>query len=193
MNEERQTLIVNLFGSPGTGKSTCAAYIFALLKMQGISCEYVSEFAKDKVWEQNMKIFENQFYITGKQSWKIARVFGQVDVIVNDSPILTGAVFTNKKYLKYAIVEEFMSYGNNNLNILLQRQHEYDPTGRNETEEEAKEVDKRLLDMFQLKDIESDYECIPYVNIPATQDGCNTIVELILNVLKYIDGDETKN
>ena len=187
MNEERQTLIINLFGSPGTGKSTCAAYIFAMLKMQGISCEYVSEFAKDKVWEQNMKIFDNQFYISGKQSWKIARVFGQVDVIVNDSPILTGAAFTEKKYLKYAIVEEFMSYGDNNLNILLVRQHEYDPNGRNESEEEARIIDQKLLDTFQLKDIESDYECIPYIEVDATQDGCNKITELILKVLNNLN------
>ena len=44
-------LVVNLFGAPGAGKSTGAAYIFSQLKMAGINAELVTEFAKDKVWE----------------------------------------------------------------------------------------------------------------------------------------------
>lgn len=48
-------LIVNLFGVPGAGKSTGAAYIFSRLKMLGINAELVTEFAKDKVWENNRR------------------------------------------------------------------------------------------------------------------------------------------
>ena len=32
-------LVVNLFGAPGAGKSTGAAYIFSKLKMAGINAE----------------------------------------------------------------------------------------------------------------------------------------------------------
>lgn len=46
-------LVVNLFGVPGAGKSTGAAYIFSQLKMAGINAELITEFAKDKVWEEN--------------------------------------------------------------------------------------------------------------------------------------------
>lgn len=58
-------LVVNLFGSPGTGKSTLSAYIFSQLKLANINCELVSEFAKDMVWENNMTALENQLYISG--------------------------------------------------------------------------------------------------------------------------------
>ena len=44
-------LVVNLFGVPGAGKSTGAAYIFSKLKLVGINAELITEFAKDKVWE----------------------------------------------------------------------------------------------------------------------------------------------
>lgn len=47
----KNTLLVTLSGAPGAGKSTGAAYIFAMLKMQGINAELVTEYAKDKVWE----------------------------------------------------------------------------------------------------------------------------------------------
>ena len=42
-------LVVNLFGVPGAGKSTGAAYIFSQLKMAGVNAELITEFAKDKV------------------------------------------------------------------------------------------------------------------------------------------------
>ena len=44
-------LVVNLFGAPGSGKSTGAAYIFSQLKIAGVNAELVTEFVKDKVWE----------------------------------------------------------------------------------------------------------------------------------------------
>ena len=47
------TIVVNLFGEPSAGKSTCAMDITAQLKRHSINAEYVSEFAKDKVYENN--------------------------------------------------------------------------------------------------------------------------------------------
>ena len=44
----KETLVVNLYGAPGSGKSTGAAYIFAELKMLGINCELITEFASDE-------------------------------------------------------------------------------------------------------------------------------------------------
>lgn len=46
-------IVINLFGGPGSGKSTGAAYIFSQLKMKGINCELITEYAKDKTWEKN--------------------------------------------------------------------------------------------------------------------------------------------
>ena len=54
----KKSIVVNLFAGPGAGKSTGATYIFSKLKMLGIDAEYVSEFAKDKVWEENERVLE---------------------------------------------------------------------------------------------------------------------------------------
>lgn len=81
------TIVVNLFGEPSVGKSTCAMDIAARLKRNGINAEYVSEFAKDKVYENNDEVFKHQEYLFGKQSFKMGRVKGKVQVIVVDSPI----------------------------------------------------------------------------------------------------------
>ena len=66
----KDTIVVNLFAGPGAGKSTGAAYIFSMLKMAGIDTEYVNEYAKDKVWEDNKEVFKCQFLISGKQEDK---------------------------------------------------------------------------------------------------------------------------
>lgn len=81
-------LVVNLFGVPGAGKSTGAAYVFSMLKMRGINVEYIPEYAKDKVWEDNTEVFKNQAYVFGKQSFRMSRCKDKVDVIVTDSPLL---------------------------------------------------------------------------------------------------------
>lgn len=55
----RKPIVVSLYAGPGAGKSTLAAYTFSKLKMLGVNCELVTEFAKDKVWEKNNTALDN--------------------------------------------------------------------------------------------------------------------------------------
>lgn len=173
----KNTLIVNLFGGPGCGKSTMAAYLFYKLKSFGIDCEYVTEFAKDKIWEGNKEVFNCQFYITGKQIFKIQRCFGKVDVIITDSPIPTGIQYTDNTNLKLAILDEFKKYGKNNFNILLNRVHQYVQNGRNQTEEESIEIDKSFQKWLETNEIE-------YVKVDSNENGYNEIIKMILDKIK---------
>ena len=75
-------LVINLFGVPGAGKSTGAAYVFSQLKMKGINAELITEFAKDKVWENNEEVFKNQAYLFGKQSYKMSRLEIRLNVLL---------------------------------------------------------------------------------------------------------------
>lgn len=120
---KNNTLIVNLFGGPVSGKSTAAAGLFCLLKMHGIKCELVTEFAKDLVWEERYKTLKNQQYIFGKQYHKIWRVLNQVDVILTDSPLMLSIIYAPVDYPN-SFTENVIDTINtlNNLNILLNRQ-----------------------------------------------------------------------
>lgn len=99
INTRKNTLVVNLFDSPGTGKSSEMAYIFYQLKSRGINAEKASEFAKDKVWEESVEVFKNQAYIFGKQYFRLSRVAGKVDVVITDSPILLSMFYNTQPEL----------------------------------------------------------------------------------------------
>lgn len=151
-------IIVNLFGVPGAGKSTGAAYIFSQLKMRGVNAELITEFAKDKVWENNEKVFKNQMYLFGKQSFRISRVEDEVDVIITDSPLLLSIFYNNNPILgdnfNTLVADVFHSY--NNVNYLLTRTKPYNPSGRHQTEEESKALEQPMRQL--LKDWNVEYK-----------------------------------
>jgi nicotinamide riboside kinase len=139
--------VINLFGGPGTGKSTTAAYIFHELKCAGKNVELVTEYAKDVVWEQRTNLFSDQVYICAKQNRRMERLVGQgVEIAVTDSPLILGAMYVPEGYYDNFVpllVEIFKSY-TNSLNVLLVRGFEYNPVGRYQTEAEAREIDRRI-------------------------------------------------
>lgn len=150
-----KTLVVNLFGVPGSGKSTGAAYIFARLKMKGINAELVTEYAKDKVWEENNEVFRNQAYLLGKQSYRLSRLDGKVDVIVTDSPLPLSILYNEDERLNetfnQSVMDVFNSY--NNMNFLLRRTKSYNPSGRRQTEAESDALGAEIIQLLNERHI----------------------------------------
>lgn len=140
-------LVVNLFGAPGAGKSTGAAYIFSKLKMAGVNAELVTEFAKDKVWEGSQAVFENQAYIFGKQYFRISRVQDKVDAVITDSPLLLSSFYNQNKVLggefDALVSKVFHSYPS--MNVFINRVKPYNPAGRFQTENESDALAQSLL------------------------------------------------
>lgn len=175
------TIVVNLFGEPSVGKSTAAMDITAELKRNGISAEYVSEFAKDKLYESNQEVFKHQEYIFGKQSFKMGRVRDKVKVIVTDSPLILNITYNKNKYLTdnfdKTVMDIFNSY--NNKNYLLTRNHPYENEGRFENESEAYEIRTEIiLELNKLK--------INFKMSSSSHEDCQRIVN---DIIKEIRGD----
>lgn len=146
-----QPICVNLSGAPSAGKSTLAAYVFSKLKMMGVNCELVTEFAKDKVWEKNNEALSNQIYIFAKQYYRITRCAGKVDVVITDSPLFLSP-FYNKdpdidEPLKELVSKIVAKY--DNLNYFLRRVKKYNPIGRLQTEAESNEYGLHIKDMMK--------------------------------------------
>jgi hypothetical protein len=173
------TLVVNLFAGPGAGKSTHAAGVFAALKVAGVKAEFVSEFAKDLVWEDRLRALRYQPYVTGEQAFRVARLFGQVDVVVTDSPILCALVYQGEGYTPaygVAVLEIFRSWRTRNYLLQRSRQYVYDAAGRMEDEAEAREVDARFLGLLHTHEIE--HACI--------QVGADSIKAITDDILREL-------
>lgn len=178
-------LVVNLFGAPGAGKSTGAAYIFSKLKMAGINAELVTEFAKDKVWEGSQAVFENQAYIFGKQYFRISRLQNKVDVVITDSPILLSSFYNRDevlgKELDALVTKVFNTY--DSFNVFINRVKPYNPIGRFQTEAESDEL---AGDMFRFL-ADHGVACRYY---SGSTEGYDTLVEDILHELKGVNANE---
>lgn len=172
-------VVVNLFGVPGAGKSTGAAYIFSRLKLNGINAELITEFAKDKVWENNTEAFKNQAYLFGKQSYKMSRCKDKVDVIVTDSPLPLSVFYNTDEVLgedfNKVVMNVFNSY--DNLNYLLTRVKPYNAVGRHQTEDESDALKQPMIDLLNNRHI-------AYSERNGCVDGYDAIVS---NILAYLD------
>jgi hypothetical protein len=173
----RKTLIVNLFAGPGTGKSTTCAGIFFALKNLQVDCEIAHEYAKDLVWEKRTKTFENQIYLFAKQYHRIFTLLGQVDVVITDCPILLSPVYDTeaRSTFEKLVVEEHNKMWN--YNVFLKRKKKYNKVGRLHNEEQATEIDMKVLDV-----LDRNNQC--YEVFDATPEGRDAIVKKIMMFLE---------
>ena len=149
----KDTIILNILGGPGIGKSTVAAGVFYKLKVKGVNVEYIPEYAKDLYWTEDNKI-KNQLYVTVKQYMRqMIPVAGKVDIAVTDTSILMGTIYKGfgcTSLFEPYIVEIFNEF--NSYNILLERNLDlvaYDESGRYQDLTKALEADadiKNVLD-----------------------------------------------
>lgn len=168
-------LVVNIFGGPCCGKSTTSAGVFSQLKKRNYNVELVTEYAKDMVWEKRQAVFDNQIYIFGKQHHRLWRLKDQVEVAITDSPLLLSLIYNIDKSeigksLNDLVLNTYKSF--NNLNFFLNRIGEYNTIGRNQTENEAKEIDneiKRVLDTHE----------IVYTELVGHTDYISQITEIV--------------
>ncbi len=150
------TTVINCFGGPGVGKSTTATGVFSNLKQQGVSCEYVSEVAKEIVWAGDIDLLKNQEELFARQFRRQWVLMGQVDYIITDSPLFLNCIYyehwaggIDTVYRKFTYDYFFQTAKLfPSLNWFIKRAKPYDPNGRVQTEDEAKALDQHILDLF---------------------------------------------
>ena len=146
-------IVVNLFGGPGCGKSTGAAYVFSRLKEARVNVELVTEFAKDLTWDKSDAL-NDQLYVFASQFHRLFRCQkAGVDVVVTDSPLLLSNLYRDRRSPFFAKpFTDYVKYCHsvfNNLNFFIRRVKPYNPCGRNEDESTAKAVDGSILTMMK--------------------------------------------
>lgn len=176
--DNKDSLVVNLFGSPGVGKSTIAADVYSQLNCLGVPSELATEFAKDCVWLNDQVTLNEQAIVWGNQLSRIKRLLGKVMVVVSDSPTPLSIVYKSADYKKNfddAVMEQFSSM--RNLNFLIARTIPYIQVGRNEDLTGAEKVHR------DLKKVLDDYK-VPYEVLEGLpEENAYTVVKRVLKEL----------
>ena len=150
-------IVVDIYGSPSSGKSTCAAYVFSKLKMCGVKCELVTEVAKDIVWDGSLKMLSNQAYVFGNQFWRLSRLEGQVDVAVTDSPLMLSTIYNYCPLLSESfnkmVVEVAKSYECLSYYLPMLDDAQYEDTGRVHGKMQSQSISLRIVEMLKANDI----------------------------------------
>lgn len=179
---KKKTIVINIAGGPGTGKTTVASELFGKLKEKGYEVENVSEFAKELVWEGRSEAFDDRLYMHGEQNHRLMQMNGKLDFIITDSPLFLTSVYNNyylkdkfpksyNKMIDTVTSETFKLY--NNKVYLLQRDTSYKVVGRRENKSTAEKIDVALNKY--LKDNK-----IKYKNISLD----NAVDEIIRDLIK---------
>lgn len=166
-------IVINLYGGPGTGKSTTAAGLFYNLKSLGHKTELVTEYAKDIVYEGHLNIFEDQLFILANQRRKLVRLENhRLDFVITDCPLLLNWVYgATESVIFHTLVKEYYDKFAN-INIFLNRVKPFQSYGRIQKEDTAKEIDTRI------KEVLADNK-VNFHTVDADYDAPAAIVEYL--------------
>lgn len=143
----KNTILINIYGGPGAGKSTTAAGVFYELKRIGYDCGLVTEMATELVYDEAFNVMNDQIYLFGEQWHRTFRMLGKVDFIVTDSPLLMNIVynaFKDEEFDKfiYSRIHKLKS-----LDFFINRSDAFSEVGRIHNLEQSKEVDKTIKEL----------------------------------------------
>lgn len=173
-------LLINFVGAPSCGKSTISALTFVKLKTSHKSSELVQEYAKQLVWAENYEDLSNQWYVSKKQYEMLRAVYGKVNYLITDSPLILGMHYNryhkdnvcDVKKTEKMILSKMTEF--NNVYIFLKRNKTipYEKTGRIHDEQQSMEIEKNLKNLLDELNLQ-------YLEITSDINNIDCILEYI--------------
>ena len=161
---KKNTIVINAFAGPSAGKTTSAHIIVAELKKRGYVTEFVSEVAKEMVWDEKFDLLdgsiEGETVIYNEKKHRIDRLINKVDFIVTDSPTIQSICFLKDDKVSSEQKEQFANKAlntwknYNTFNYFVERDlNKYEEDGRIHTLDESIEIDNNIKRFLNENDI----------------------------------------
>lgn len=169
------SFVVNLWGAPGSGKSTMAAGLFYHLKKMGLNAEIPVEYAKELVWDNCSHLLKDQMKILGEQRRRVNRLAANCDIVVSDSPLLMASVYYPELFPDS--FRETLLWAHNehrSLNILITRKHAYQGVGRVQTEAQSDALQDDIRGILENHDP-------AYFEVDGSDEGLASALEVIVH------------
>jgi hypothetical protein len=170
--------VINLFGGPGSGKSTTAAGLFYNMKLKHANVELITEYAKELVYSDRVNFLNSkQEYVFAKQNLRQYILRDKVDWAITDSPLLLSLIYPKiyntspGEHFDQYVVETFHRY--DNVNFYIARPPTFSDVGRVQDLSESVRVDELIVTALN-------NACIKYETIPADGNTCATILSHLM-------------
>lgn len=181
MSTRKKTCVINLIGGPSVGKSVCAGLIFAELKIQRWTTEYVQEYVKHLVWGGDLETIKNQYFVSTQQYKLLKNVDGKVDFIVTDGSLIHG-LYYNRMFKDNvsnvektdAKIREYINHFTNIFIFLEKGDFPFETEGRLHSYEESVQINKDLQKLL-------DDMNVPYLRVKSDKSNIPMMLHYILD------------
>ncbi len=174
------TIIINFIGAPSSGKSLMSALLFAEMKLNHNIIEYVQEYIKHLVWNQDFDKINDQLHISTEQYKLFKNINGKVDYIVTDGSLIHCLFYnkynkgntSNTEYTEHKTKEYINEF--KNIFIFLKRgDFPYETEGRIHTVEESTFIENELENLLKSLNLE-------YITLTSSKES-------VISAIKYIN------
>lgn len=146
---------INLYGAPSSGKSTLAAYQYAVLKIKGIRTEMVREYAKELVYSgkdiSNLPQ-KDRLHILKTQIKREALFTNQVEILITDAPIFISAFYNQNEQALHLARKHRNNFTGQESNYFLTLNHMFEKNGARSHDEEQSKIIETQMQEFLLKE-----------------------------------------
>ncbi len=148
---KKKSIIIDIYGGPGSGKSSTAKMLSGLINSLGYTSETPEEYPKYLIHKEDFKSLSNQIGIFSEHKLRIDSLLGKYDFIISDSPTLMQNIYIKDVYgkkdyklLRKLVKLEHQKHNDRRISFFLNRKHNFKEIGRVQNEEQALEKSKQI-------------------------------------------------
>lgn len=150
MTSKDDKLVINIYGAPGSGKTTLANKLIERFEQDNFKPALIREYATELIKNNQKELLDNQILVSKAQADNIDKALDKSNLCISESPIELGRLYNKNSSIDYELDEIIKQSNEKYTSINLFIAHDkisissYDNTYRIHTADESVELEKEL-------------------------------------------------